>query len=73
MEYYEKMKAIRVDNDLSQKAVADRLNIKQQQYSKYETGKGLIPITYLTEFCRAFGVSADYILGLPDDFEYIKR
>lgn len=46
MEYYERIKAVRIDNDFSQKDVSEKLKIKQQQYSEYETGKRLMPITY---------------------------
>ncbi len=73
MTYCERMKAVREDKDLKQSDVAQMLNIKQQQYSEYERGQRLIPINYLTEFCTHLKVSADYILGLPDDLEYPKR
>lgn len=63
MEYFERMRAVREDNDLKQSDVADMLLIKQQQYSEYERGLRLIPITYLTEFCRKLDISPEYILG----------
>lgn len=73
MEYYERMKAIREDRDLKQINVANMLNIKQQQYSEYETGKRLMPITYLKDFCEKMNISADYILGIPKNSEYPER
>lgn len=66
MLYYERMRATREDKDLKQCEVAKMLNIKQQQYSEYERGLRLIPITYLKEFCKKLNISADYILGLID-------
>lgn len=73
MTYYEKMRAIREDKDLTQKQVAQMLNIKQQQYSEYERGLRLMPINYLTEFCKQLNISADYILDLPENLEFPKR
>lgn len=69
MKYFERMRAVREDKDLKQSDVADMLLIKQQQYSEYERGLRLIPITYLTEFCKALNVSSDYILGLSNKYE----
>jgi transcriptional regulator with XRE-family HTH domain len=73
MKYYERMRATREDKDLKQSDVAEMLNIKQQQYSEYERGLRLMPITYLFEFCRCMNISSDYILGLPDDLSHPKR
>lgn len=73
MTYFEKMKAIREDKDLKQSDVARMLKIKQQQYSEYERGLRMIPINYLTEFCKGLNISADYILGIPEGLDYPKR
>lgn len=67
MEYFERMKAIREDNDLKQSDVANMLSIKQQQYSEYERGLRLIPITYLKDFCQQLNISPEYILGFTDN------
>ena len=58
-----RLKEIREDKDLLQKDVARELNIKQQQYSEYEIGKRLIPITYLSELADFYNVSIDYLLN----------
>lgn len=73
MEYFNRMRDIRIDNDMTQTDIANLMQIKQQQYSEYESGKRLIPITYLKEFCKILNVSSDYILGLPEGLKYIKR
>ncbi len=70
MEYYSRMRNIREDNDMTQKEIASLMSIKQQQYSEYESGKRLMPITYLKRFCEILNVSADYILGLPQGMSY---
>lgn len=73
MEYFDTLKSLRIDNDLYQKDVAKILGIDQQYYSKYETGKNELPLRHLMTLCKFYGVSADYILGLPEDLEYPKR
>ncbi|HIZ11431.1 MAG TPA: helix-turn-helix domain-containing protein [Candidatus Eubacterium faecavium] len=73
MEYYEILKQLRIDNDLYQKDIAKVLKIDQQYYSKYERGINEMPIRHLRTLCIFYGVSADYILGLPEGLKYIKR
>ncbi|MDE5974553.1 MAG: helix-turn-helix domain-containing protein [Eubacterium sp.] len=73
MEYFDRLKSLRIDNDLYQKDVAKVLGIDQQYYSKYEIGKNELPLRHLMTLCKFYGVSADYILGLPEDLEYPKR
>ena len=65
MKYYQRIKDTREDKDIGQKQIADYLNITQQQYSLYETGKRKIPAEMLGEICLYLNISADYILGLP--------
>ncbi len=73
MEYFDRLKSLRIDSDLYQKDVAKILGIDQQYYSKYETGKNELPLRHLMTLCKFYGVSSDYILGLPEDLEYPKR
>lgn len=73
MNYYERLKELRTDKDLLQRDIAELLEIDQQYYSKYERGLNELPIRHLKKLCLFYGVSADYILGLPDDLNYPKR
>ena len=61
----ERIRATRMDSDITQAYMAHTLKIPQQQYSRYETGRNEIPTRYLVEICRILNVSADYLLGLP--------
>lgn len=61
----ENLRALREDSDLSQKKIAEMLSITQQQYQLYESGKRELPLHHLAALCRFYGVSADYLLGLP--------
>lgn len=70
MQYYEVLKNIRIDADKSQQEIADLLHTTQTYYSKYELGKHPLPINHLITLCKFYGVSADYILGLPENLPY---
>ena len=65
MEYYERLKAIREDQDKTQREVAEALNTTRQQIGKYESGSQAMTIGRLKELCQFYQVSADYVLGLP--------
>lgn len=60
-----KIKELRIDKDKTQAEIAIMLGTEQSYYSKYEKGKHAIPINHLKALCEYYGVSADYILGLP--------
>lgn len=61
-----RIKNMREDHDLTQKQVAEYLNIKQNTYSQYETGNRQIPIEVLVALAELYKTSADYLLGLTD-------
>jgi len=63
MQYNKIMKDLREDNDLTQKQIAKVLNIKHQQYSRYEKGDTELPIHYLIQLADFYHVSTDYLLG----------
>ena len=70
MEYYEIIRNLRIDHDKSQSEIAALLKTTQTYYSKYETGKHPLPIHHLITLCNYYGVSADYVLGLPKGLPY---
>lgn len=61
---YQRIRDLREDNDLTQKQVADILNISQSTYSRYESGFLDIPSSVLIDLSEYYGVTTDYILGL---------
>ena len=65
--YTERIKWIRDCKNITQKELADALNIKQQQYARYENGINIMPVIYLPKICEYLNISADYILGLTDE------
>lgn len=66
MLYIDRIKQFRQENNVSQAQVARVLGISQQQYFKYEKGVNELPIRYLVAICKAYNISADWILGLSD-------
>ena len=60
-----KLKDLREDYDKTQADIASVLGTTQQQYYRYEKGQRELPINHLITLCKYYGVSADYILGLP--------
>ena len=66
MDYAQRMRALREDNDLLQKEIAEVLNTNQKVYSRYETEENEMPIRHLVALCKYYNVSADYFLGFTD-------
>lgn len=69
----QRIKELREDRDIKQKEIADYLEIRQNVYSRYETEFSELPTHHLKKICMFYGVSADYILGLPKGLKYIER
>ena len=65
--YYEIIRELREDNDLTQQEIADVLGTTQQVYSRYEKGINEMPIRHIITLCKYYKVSSDYILGLTDN------
>mgnify|MGYP002595396882 FL=1 len=59
-----KVQDIRENNELSQKAVADILNVSQPTYSRWEKEIEIIPLNKLILFAKYFNVSLDYLCNL---------
>lgn len=68
-----RIRALREDKDLTQKQLGELLNMSQTGYNQYEIGKNDIPTKVLKKLCLIYGVSADYILGLPEGLKYPKE
>lgn len=73
MYYLPRIKEIRIERGLLQKEVAAKMNMKQQQYSRYESGENELKIGTLIEICEALDISADYIIGLSDTPQRLKK
>lgn len=65
MQINERLKEIREDADAKQADVAKAIEVTRRQYIRYEKGEQEMTISRLVKLCNYYGVSADYILGLP--------
>lgn len=61
-----RLKELREDMDITQKALAEFLHIRQNTYSQYENGQRQLPIEILIALAKYYDVSTDYILGLTN-------
>jgi len=64
---YRRIRDLREDSDLTQRAVAIELNCSQQVYSNYELGQRTIPPETLIALAKLYNTSVDYLLGLTDE------
>lgn len=63
-QYYEILRELREDRDLTQAQIAKILGTTQQVYSRYEKGENEMPVRHVIALCKYYGISADYVLGL---------
>jgi len=64
---YKRVRDLREDKDLTQKQMADFLQIHQTTYSDYEIGNLNIPVEVLIKLAKYYKTSIDYIVGLTDN------
>ncbi len=60
-------KKIRTEKGLTQKQVADGINIAEQAYQRYEYGRTVPSALILIALADYFDVSLDYLVGRSDD------
>lgn len=73
MNYYQRLRDIREDKDLKQQNIADILGIGQSDYSKYERGVNMMGIDKYIKLAQYYNVSLDYLCGLIDEPEKLRR
>lgn len=70
--YFQRLRDLREDADLSQKQIAAILNIQQTVYSRYERGFQTIPLEHLLTLAEYYHVSTDYLLGRTNNPKIMK-
>lgn len=60
---YENIRSLRIDRGITQKTIAEYLNIKQNTYSQYEIGVLNYPVDVVVKLADYYNVSTDYLLG----------
>ena len=64
MKYYQRLRDLREDAELKQAGIAKFLDITQQQYQLYESGKREVPFHVVIKLAQFYNVSLDYLAGL---------
>ena len=64
MDYKERIRALREDNDYTQSRIAGLLNIGQNTYADYELGKTRIPVDSLIKLAQFYNVDMNYITDI---------
>ena len=66
VDFYQRLKDLREDHDLTQQDVADVLQTTREQISKYETGKQMMGVDKYIKLAKYYNVSLDYLTGIVD-------
>lgn len=70
MTFGEKVRRLREEQEISQGVLGEKLHMTQRRVSYIENDKYEPSMEDIRAICRYFRVSADYLLGLPDNLPY---
>lgn len=73
MTFGEKIRNLREEVNITQTQLGNLVNMTQRKISYIECGKNEPSIEDIVCFCKLFNVSADYLIGLPNNLPYPKR
>lgn len=66
--FTERLNEVLENEDIKQSVLASTIGIARQCITDYKSGKSFPSVQTLSALCRALDISADYLLGLEDDF-----
>ncbi len=67
MQFHERLRNEREDNDMTQQQLGDALNMSQRKISYLEKKQTEPTPDEIIAICKFFNKSADYMLGLKDE------
>ena len=67
-EFKEVLKGLRIENNLTQKEIANIINVSERKYSRYETGDREPKIDTLIKIAEYYKIPIDILVG-----RYIKK
>ena len=70
---YQRLKDLREDKEKKQSDIAELLQISRQQYQLYESGKRELPMYHFITLAKYYNISLDYLAGLIDKPEKLRR
>lgn len=62
----ERLKALKIASNMTQKQVAEKLNIASSTYSKYELGEHTPGLEMLLKISQLYDISIEYLAGYSD-------
>ncbi|MBQ9963522.1 MAG: helix-turn-helix transcriptional regulator [Clostridia bacterium] len=72
MDFFERLKEVREDHDLTQAEIAVVLKTTRQQVGKWENGVQMMGVDKYIALARHYNLSVDYLLGLTDEPRKLK-
>ena len=66
LRFSERLKELRQEKGLSQRALARELKVSQAAIARWEAGLQIPTIEIAMVIAKYFGVSSDYLIGLED-------
>ena len=69
------IKSLRKENSLTQREVAERLNVSEKTVSKWETGNGMPEVSIMLPLFKLFGISINELLSGErlDEKQYVEK
>lgn len=64
--FFARLRELRTMAGVTQRQLAEYLNIRQPTYARYETGASEPNLETLVRIAKYFGVSCDYLLGVTE-------
>lgn len=65
-----RLKNIRIENNLTQIEMAKKLNVTRSSYSVWEIDAEIIPLKHLVNFCNYFNLSLDFYFQFTNNPNY---
>ncbi len=66
MDFKDRLKELRVERNLSQMELSQKLGVSQSAVAKWELGKTEPTASAIIAIAKYFGETTDYILGVTD-------
>lgn len=71
MTFAERLQTARVSAGITQKELAEKLDMNLRTYGSYERGERDVSTSMLLNICKALNISSDYLLGRSDNMHVV--
>lgn len=73
MDYRQRFHDLRIDHDLTQQDIADICKVSDATVGHWESGRREMRVDSIVKLCKHYNVSANYILGLTDEYTPLNK